>query len=156
VFKKCPSRTRQTHAPDSTSVATLCHTTSGTTSTTSSTLYKGPITIASTELVEASAIATGYQVSTVSSKSGPITIDTAQTVIAIEVATGYNNSDPASKAYTLLKPSVASDLLQRVDPSQAACRASNGVSIVAHDRRRRDDGRASRGNRARHHDRCGR
>jgi sugar lactone lactonase YvrE len=54
---------------DTTPGATIYYTTNGTAPTTSSTVYKGTITIASTETVEAAAIATGYALSPVSSKA---------------------------------------------------------------------------------------
>lgn len=54
---------------DSTPGATIYYTTNGTSPTTSSTKYTGPITIASTELVAATAIATGFTLSPVSSKA---------------------------------------------------------------------------------------
>ena len=49
--------------------ATIYYTTNGSKPTTTSTLYTGPITIASSETVEAVAIATGYAISGVSSKA---------------------------------------------------------------------------------------
>jgi sugar lactone lactonase YvrE len=54
---------------DATPGATIHFTTNGTTPTAASTLYAGPITIASTETVQAVAIATGYSLSPVSSKA---------------------------------------------------------------------------------------
>jgi hypothetical protein len=54
---------------DATPGATIHYTTNGTTPTAASTLYAGPITIASTETVQAVAIATGYSLSPVSSKA---------------------------------------------------------------------------------------
>jgi hypothetical protein len=54
---------------DSTPGATIYYTTNGTAPTTSSTVYVGPISIASTETVQAAAIAAGYSLSPVSSKA---------------------------------------------------------------------------------------
>lgn len=54
---------------DTTPGATIHYTTNGTTPTTSSAVYSAPITIASTEKVEAAAIATGFSLSPVSSKA---------------------------------------------------------------------------------------
>jgi Chitobiase/beta-hexosaminidase C-terminal domain/FG-GAP-like repeat/FG-GAP repeat len=54
---------------DATAGATIYYTTNGTSPTTSSAVYSGPITIASTETVEAAAIATGYSLSPISSKA---------------------------------------------------------------------------------------
>ena len=53
---------------DATPGATIYYTTNGTTPTTGSALYSAPITIASTETVEAAAIAPGFSLSPVSSK----------------------------------------------------------------------------------------
>lgn len=54
---------------DTTPGAAIHYTTNGTTPTAGSTLYTGPITIASTETVEAVAIATGYSPSPIGSKA---------------------------------------------------------------------------------------
>ena len=60
---------------DVTSGATIYFTTNGTTPTTSSAIYSGPITVSSTETVEAIAIAPGYSQSAAASAS--YTVDTA-------------------------------------------------------------------------------
>ncbi len=54
---------------DTTPGATIYYTTNGSTPTTSSTVYSGPITVASSEIVAAVAIAPGFSLSSVSSKA---------------------------------------------------------------------------------------
>lgn len=65
---------------DSTTGATIYYTTNGTTPTTSSTKYTGPINVGSTETIEAIATASGYSTSAVASATYTITPATAPTV----------------------------------------------------------------------------
>jgi hypothetical protein len=61
---------------DTTSGASIYYTTNGTTPTTSSTKYTAPITVSSTEIVQAIAVATGFSQSPVASSSYTITSGT--------------------------------------------------------------------------------
>jgi N-acetylneuraminic acid mutarotase len=61
---------------DTTAGATIYYTTNGTTPTTSSTVYSGPIAVSSTETLEAIATATGYSTSAVASAAYTISIPT--------------------------------------------------------------------------------
>lgn len=74
---------------DSTSGATIYYTTNGTTPTTSSTIYTGPITVASTQTIEAVAIAPGGTLSPVSKGGYTIQLPTAVPVISPAAGT-YN------------------------------------------------------------------
>jgi hypothetical protein len=64
---------------DATSGATIYYTTNGTTPTTSSAIYSGPITVSATETLEAIAEKTGYTNSTVAAAAYTITPTTAAT-----------------------------------------------------------------------------
>jgi sugar lactone lactonase YvrE len=62
---------------DSTPGATICYTTDGTTPTTSSSVYLGPLTVSSSETIQAIATASGYRTSAVASASYTINIPVA-------------------------------------------------------------------------------
>ena len=67
---------------DSTSGATIYYTTNGTTPTTASAVYSGPITVSSTETIQAIAAASGLSTSTVGSAAYTITLPAATPVIS--------------------------------------------------------------------------
>jgi hypothetical protein len=71
---------------DTTSGATIYYTTNGTTPTTSSAVYSAPITVASTETLEALAVASGYSNSAVA--SAPYTIGATLATPTFSVAAG--------------------------------------------------------------------
>ena len=75
---------------DSTSGANIYYTTDGTTPTTSSTKYSGPITVSSTETLEAMAAASGYNNSSVASAT--YTINTTPATPTFSVAAGTYTS----------------------------------------------------------------
>ncbi len=75
---------------DSTSGATIYYTTNGTTPTTSSTVYSAPISVSTTETVEAIATASGYTTSPVGSAAYTITL-TAATPTFSPAAGTYNS-----------------------------------------------------------------
>ncbi len=75
---------------DSTSGATIYYTTNGTTPTTSSTVYSAPISVSTTETVEAIATASGYTTSPVGSAAYTITVNS--------LPSGWSDSDIGSPA----------------------------------------------------------
>jgi hypothetical protein len=77
---------------DATANATIYYTTNGTTPTTSSTMYTGPITVSSTEKLEAIAVATGDTNSAVASAAYTITSLPTVSTPAFSPATGTYNS----------------------------------------------------------------
>ena len=105
---------------DTTAGASIYYTTDGTKPTTSSTLYNGPITVATTQVVKAIAVATGYGNSSVTSAAYIISVPTpvftpkagryasAQSIAitdsmfgaAIYYTTDGSTPTPSSKSYT--------------------------------------------------------
>jgi N-acetylneuraminic acid mutarotase len=93
---------------DNSTGAVIYYTTDGTTPTASSTLYSGPITVSSTETINASAIFTGYAASTVASATytippnfsvaispNPVTVpagDGGSTVVTVSSWGGFNSA----------------------------------------------------------------
>lgn len=76
---------------DSVTGATIYYTTNGATPTASSTVYTGPITVASSETLSAIAVATGYSISPVASAAYSIAPIAATPVLSIPGGT-YNSS----------------------------------------------------------------
>ena len=83
---------------DSTPGATIYYTTNGSTPTTSSTPYTGPITVSATETIQAVAIASGYSLSPVNSAAYTINLANPAPVIA-STAPAY--SAAGGSAFTL-------------------------------------------------------
>ena len=86
---------------DATSGAKIYYTTNGTTPTTSSTLYSGPITVGASETLEAIAVATGYSNSAVATAA--YTINIAMTPAATPTFS------PAAGTYTSAQTVTISD-----------------------------------------------
>ncbi|WP_263352726.1 chitobiase/beta-hexosaminidase C-terminal domain-containing protein [Acidicapsa acidisoli] len=83
---------------DATTGATIYYTTDGTTPTTNSTVYSGPITVSSSEAIEAIAAASGYSNSAVASATYTINISAAAPVLS-----------PAAGTYTSIQTVTISD-----------------------------------------------
>ncbi|MGB9148401.1 MAG: chitobiase/beta-hexosaminidase C-terminal domain-containing protein [Acidobacteriaceae bacterium] len=98
---------------DSTSGATICYTTNGTTPTTSSPQYTGPITVFATETVEAIATASGYAQSSVGSAGYTINLTTATPAFS-----------PAAGTYTSTQTVTISDST----PSATIYYTTNGIT----------------------------
>ena len=75
---------------DATSGATIYYTTNGTTPTTSSTVYSGPITVSTSETLEAIAVATGYTNSAVASAAINISTQTAAPTFSVPAGVYYS------------------------------------------------------------------
>jgi len=86
---------------DATSGAKIYYTTNGTTPTTSSTLYSGPITVSATETVEAIATATGYSTSATGSAAYTINIPTPVATPTTTALTASPTSATAGGSVTL-------------------------------------------------------
>ena len=118
-----PSRLLQARTPraqsvtisDATPGATIYYTTNGTTPTTSSTVYSGPITVSATETVNAIAIASGYTTSSVG--VAPYTIGAAPP--AINFASGFT-----ATGLNLLGATIVSSTLEVTDGGAGEERAA--------------------------------
>jgi hypothetical protein len=83
---------------DATNGATIYYTTNGTTPTTSSTQYTGPVTVSATETIEAIAVASGYATSAVGTAAYTITTSAATPTFS-----------PAAGTYTTAQTVTISD-----------------------------------------------
>ncbi len=88
------SSTQSVTIADATAGAVIYYTTNGTTPTTSSTVYSGPISVAATETINAIAVASGYANSSVGSAAYTITASTATATPVLSLASGTYNVSP--------------------------------------------------------------
>jgi hypothetical protein len=79
---------------DTTTGATIYYTTNGTTPTTSSTVFSGPITVSSTQTINAIAVATGYSTSAVASATYTITTSNQVAAPVFSLPGGTYNAEP--------------------------------------------------------------
>jgi len=99
---------------DTTPGAAIYYTTNGTTPTTASTLYSGPITVSATETIEAIAVATGYTNSAVATAAYTVNLPVAATP----------TFSPAAGTYTSAQTVVISD----TTPGAAIYYTTNGTA----------------------------
>ena len=117
---------------DTTAGATIYYTTNGTTPTTASTVYTGPIAVNATETIKALATATGFSSSAVASATYTITstLPPAQTPIFTPPGGTYS----ATQSVSLSDTTMGSTLYYTTDgstPTTASLVYSNPISVSA-------------------------
>ena len=98
---------------DMTSGATIYYTTDGNTPTSNSTVYRGAITVSSTETIEAIAVASGYYNSAVASAAYTITLPAA--IPTISFASGRNGARNGAQLVSLSDATPGAAIYYTVD-----------------------------------------
>ena len=106
---------------DMTPAATIYYTTNGTTPTTSSEKYSGPITVSISETIKAFAMATGYANSAIASESYTIVPSPSTELKFIPITTPCRIADTRNADGAFGGPELATQATRTFDVPQSAC-----------------------------------
>jgi hypothetical protein len=115
----------------STSGATIYYTTDGTTPTTSSTKYAGPLTVSATEAVKAIAVASGYNNSSVASAAFTITPYTPTATPVLSVSSGTYSSAQTVSITDATAGAVIYYTTNGGTPTSTSAKYSSPISVSA-------------------------